>query len=241
MKWWWLLLPCVVWAELGSPFDIRYINQDADHRVSIVGDKLPIMPVLQQLIAMQGKNVVFVSAVKGSITLAVSQVSAHLAMQHILKSKKLCAQEADGVLYVGACSDIRALPDDAFQAEVITATITVQHQPISWIVDALKKHVHIPETAWLDIDVQAGTFTVRVLPDTLAAIKNQMVLIDVEPQQVRIKAYLASVDDTSLAALGVRFAHQQSKASATQSAIASIGQLFPGSFHHVSLLSLIHI
>lgn len=229
------MLPCVVWAEFGSPFDMRYIDQDVDQQVSIIGDKIPIMPVLQQLIAIQGKSVVFVSPIKGTITLAVSQVSPQLAMQHILRSKKMCVQEADSVLYVGTCIDIHAMPDNVLEAQPLTTTLSVHHRPIASVVAALKKQLRIPESAWVEIDMKGSTFTVCVLPDTLAAIKNQMALIDVEPQQVRIKGYLASVDDSSLAALGVRFLHQKSKASTSQVA-ATIGQLFPGGFHNISLV-----
>ncbi|MBT4804457.1 MAG: hypothetical protein HON78_05640 [Legionellales bacterium] len=225
-----LIMFSVVFAGSDNPFEISYLDFLDDGSIALEGDKLPLYDLIKQLVLAQDKNIVFISKINGNISLNLRKVSVKNALDSVLLSSSLCGEEVLGSFYIGSCRDVEKIIDKSKKKVLQTGKLVLKNTRVNKFITYLEKNTPKFVTFITDKDYYANSITVVAPKDDFVLLKKILTDYDQPLQQIRIKAYLVSVDENYLHEFGLKFNYPKGAgvASHAKKITNSLFGLFPG-------------
>jgi type II secretory pathway component HofQ len=195
------LCACLMAEDLG-PFSWQVMDVHDDH-IAIVGKEVPILPIIEELYQSQHKNVVFVSKIKGTLSLDLHGLSPAEALHTVLTSSGYCAVTMGRVDWIGDCKQVAHLqqqkPPELRQAYTVILHHTTLQRFLSQFTRAhpvLAKQIVVRDPAH-------NRFTISVTPADYRTVEAELSVVDRAKASIRIRAYIMSIDEDYLRDIGI--------------------------------------
>jgi type IV pilus assembly protein PilQ len=191
-------LPSIV-AEPNGP--------DGKKRLSLQFDNISIRDFLGLLAEFQGVNLIISDAVSGSLNLRLKNVTWRQALNAVLAMKNLEAIEKDDILFVASLAEIQAQKQQEIPEEnIVQEAFYVRYADATNLADLIKSNAgFLSDRGSIVSDVRSNILWLKDTPKKLEAIKMFLQKVDNPAKQVRIKAHIVNVDQSSVKELGLKF------------------------------------
>ena len=170
-----------------------------------------IRTVLRAIAEFSGRNIVLGKDVKGTVKVALRNVTWQDAMRTVLRSNGLDSIEEGGILRVDEASRLHAETLDresarAKQQELIpleTAIIKLNYANAAELNAALASSVS--RRGQIQVDRRTNSLIVTDLPSNIEAVTRMAQALDSTTPQIEITAKLVDVDSEALRGLGIEW------------------------------------
>ncbi|MBW8249262.1 DNA uptake porin HofQ [Enterobacter mori] len=172
--------------------------------VTLVVDDVPVVQVLQALMAQENRNLVVSPDVTGSLSLNLTRVPWRQALQTVVTSAGLVLQEDGGIFYVHTAAWQREQ-----QARRLLEAPLVSHSiPFTW-ADAgdVQKNAErlLSPKGSLSVDKRTNRLWVRDNQSVVDVLKRWAEQMDLPVEQVELSAHIVTINEKSLRELGVKW------------------------------------
>ncbi|UWX93038.1 DNA uptake porin HofQ [Enterobacter mori] len=172
--------------------------------VTLVVDDVPVVQVLQALVAQENRNLVISPDVTGSLSLNLTRVPWRQALQTVVTSAGLVLQEDGGIFYVHTAAWQREQ-----QARRLLEAPLVSHSiPFTW-ADAgdVQKNAEklLSPKGSLSVDKRTNRLWVRDNQSVVDVLKRWAEQMDLPVEQVELSAHIVTINEKSLRELGVKW------------------------------------
>ncbi|MCG5126106.1 DNA uptake porin HofQ [Enterobacter mori] len=172
--------------------------------VTLVVDDVPVVQVLQALVAQDNRNLVVSPDVTGSLSLNLTRVPWRQALQTVVTSAGLVLKEDDGIFYVHTAAWQREQ-----QARRLLEAPLVSHSiPFTW-ADAgdVQKNAEklLSPKGSLSVDKRTNRLWVRDNQSVVDVLKRWAEQMDLPVEQVELSAHIVTINEKSLRELGVKW------------------------------------
>jgi len=172
--------------------------------VSLVVDDVPVVQVLQALVAQENRNLVVSPDVTGSLSLNLTRVPWRQALQTVVNSAGLVLQEDGGIFYVHTAAWQREQ-----QARRLLEAPLVSHSiPFTWAdagdVQKAAEKLLSPKGS-LSVDKRTNRLWVRDNQSVVDVLKRWADQMDLPVEQVELSAHIVTINEKSLRELGVKW------------------------------------
>ncbi|OXL41024.1 DNA transporter HofQ [Enterobacter mori] len=172
--------------------------------VTLVVDDVPVVQVLQALVAQENRNLVVSPDVTGSLSLNLKRVPWRQALQTVVTSAGLVLQEDGGIFYVHTAAWQREQ-----QARRLLEAPLVSHSiPFTW-ADAgdVQKNAErlLSPKGSLSVDKRTNRLWVRDNQSVVDVLKRWAEQMDLPVEQVELSAHIVTINEKSLRELGVKW------------------------------------
>lgn len=172
--------------------------------VSLVVDDVPVVQVLQALVAQENRNLVVSPDVTGSLSLNLTRVPWRQALQTVVNSAGLVLQEDGGIFYVHTAAWQREQ-----QARRLLEAPLVSHSiPFTWAdagdVQKAAEKLLSPKGS-LSVDKRTNRLWVRDNQSVVDVLKRWAEQMDLPVEQVELSAHIVTINEKSLRELGVKW------------------------------------
>jgi protein transport protein HofQ len=172
--------------------------------VTLVVDDVPVVQVLQALVAQENRNLVVSPDVTGSLSLNLTRVPWRQALQTVVTSAGLVLQEDGGIFYVHTAAWQREQ-----QARRLLEAPLVSHSiPFTW-ADAgdVQKNAEklLSPKGSLSVDKRTNRLWVRDNQSVVDMLKRWAEQMDLPVEQVELSAHIVTINEKSLRELGVKW------------------------------------
>ncbi|WP_296253958.1 DNA uptake porin HofQ [uncultured Enterobacter sp.] len=172
--------------------------------VSLVVDDVPVVQVLQALVAQENRNLVVSPDVTGSLSLNLTRVPWRQALQTVVNSAGLVLQEDGGIFYVHTAAWQREQ-----QARRLLEAPLVSHSiPFIWAdagdVQKAAEKLLSPKGS-LSVDKRTNRLWVRDNQSVVDVLKRWADQMDLPVEQVELSAHIVTINEKSLRELGVKW------------------------------------
>ncbi|WP_336667073.1 DNA uptake porin HofQ [Enterobacter mori] len=172
--------------------------------VTLVVDDVPVVQVLQALVAQENRNLVVSPDVTGSLSLNLTRVPWRQALQTVVTSAGLVLKEDDGIYYVHTAAWQREQ-----QARRLLEAPLVSHSiPFTW-ADAgdVQKNAEklLSPKGSLSVDKRTNRLWVRDNQSVVDVLKRWAEQMDLPVEQVELSAHIVTINEKSLRELGVKW------------------------------------
>ncbi|MFQ3391870.1 DNA uptake porin HofQ [Enterobacter mori] len=172
--------------------------------VTLVVDDVPVVQVLQALVAQENRNLVVSPDVTGSLSLNLTRVPWRQALQTVVTSAGLVLQEDGGIFYVHTAAWQREQ-----QARRLLDAPLVSHSiPFTW-ADAgdVQKNAErlLSPKGSLSVDKRTNRLWVRDNQSVVDVLKRWAEQMDLPVEQVELSAHIVTINEKSLRELGVKW------------------------------------
>jgi len=172
--------------------------------VTLVVDDVPVVQVLQALVAQENRNLVVSPDVTGSLSLNLTRVPWRQALQTVVTSAGLVLQEDGGIFYVHTAAWQREQ-----QARRLLEAPLVSHSiPFTW-ADAgdVQKNAEmlLSPKGSLSVDKRTNRLWVRDNQSVVDVLKRWAEQMDLPVEQVELSAHIVTINEKSLCELGVKW------------------------------------
>jgi type IV pilus assembly protein PilQ len=217
----WLCLT-MVYAE--QPVD--YSNQivaSTRHtgKLSFYFQNIEMRALLQLIAKNSGLNFIISDAVKGNVTLNLSNVSWQQALDVVLKSHGLASRRTGNVIYISTLEEITSNETKQLQSDQAISNLeplksTIYHLKYASAVDiaALLKGSQstlLTSRGDVAVDSRTNSLILRDTRATLSTVEREIRVLDIPARQVLIEARIVNIDSTYEEQLGVRFGVSNSR------------------------------
>lgn len=172
--------------------------------VTLVVDDVPVVQVLQALVAQENRNLVVSSDVTGSLSLNLTRVPWRQALQTVVTSAGLVLQEDGGIFYVHTAAWQREQ-----QARRLLEAPLVSHSiPFTWADAAdVQKNAErlLSPKGSLSVDKRTNRLWVRDNQSVVDLLKRWAEQMDLPVEQVELSAHIVTINEKSLRELGVKW------------------------------------
>ena len=179
--------------------------------VTLVVDDVPVVQVLQALVAQENRNLIVSPDVTGSLSLNLARVPWRQALQTVVTSAGLVLREEGGIFYVNTAAWQREQQErrEQEQARRLLEAPLVSHAiPFTWAdageVQKAAEKLLSPKGS-LSVDRRTNRLLVRdsqTAVDFLQRLAEQM---DLPVEQVELSAHIVTINEKSLRELGVKW------------------------------------
>lgn len=183
--------------------------------VSLNFQQIPVRSVLQLLAEFTGKNVIISDAVKGNITLHLTDVPWQQALDYILQSQGLATREQGNIMIIAPQADIFNQEQNELKAQqqlqtlapLQTESFQIHYGNVNAYYDMLKE----ANTSLLSVRgkvVKLATSNTLIVEDTAEKLQNIRQLfskMDVPMKQILIEARLVFVNQGFQQNLGIKW------------------------------------
>lgn len=176
---------------------------------------IEVRTLLQLVAKNSGLNFIVSEAVKGNITLNLSNVTWKQALNVILKTQALASREFNNVIYISTIEEITENETKTLRAEEAVANlaplkitlIKLKYADATQIAEVLKgsQSSLLTPRGEVSVDTRTNSLIIRDTEATLASIKKSINTLDVPARQVLIEARIVNVNTRFEEQLGVRF------------------------------------
>ncbi|WKW37562.1 DNA uptake porin HofQ [Enterobacter mori] len=172
--------------------------------VTLVVDDVPVVQVLQALVAQENRNLVVSPDVTGSLSLNLTRVPWRQALQTVVTSAGLVLQEDGGIFYVHTATWQREQ-----QARRLLEAPLVSHSiPFTWADAAdVQKNAErlLSPKGSLSVDKRTNRLWVRDNQSVVDVLKRWAEQMDLPVEQVELSAHIVTINEKSLRELGVKW------------------------------------
>jgi type IV pilus assembly protein PilQ len=198
----------LLFISASNPFVMQYIEQDKDGRIIISGDELPLKELLQQLAEKQNKNIVFIGGVDKKVQMNLRNISYNEAFNAAVTASGLCLYDNKDVIYIGKCRQIKSMVKRLNNEKKSSYSFTLRYINLVDFLPVLQKKINLE---FVGQDYSTNTFTVKC---NSTEANNIMLLVqqhDLIPHQIRIRAYIVSIDQDYIRQLGIKLGSREVK------------------------------
>lgn len=172
--------------------------------VTLVVDDVPVVQVLQALVAQENRNLVVSPDVTGSLSLNLTRVPWRQALQTVVTSAGLVLQEDGGIFYVHTAAWQR----EQQARRLLEAPLVSQSIPFTW-ADAgdVQKNAErlLSPKGSLSVDKRTNRLWVRDNQSVVDVLKRWAEQMDLPVEQVELSAHIVTINEKSLRELGVKW------------------------------------
>ena len=172
--------------------------------VTLVVDDVPVVQVLQALVAQENRNLVVSPDVTGSLSLNLTRVPWRQALQTVVTSAGLVLQEDGGIFYVHTAAWQREQ-----QARRLLEAPLVSHSiPFTWADAAdVQKNAErlLSPKGSLSVDKRTNRLWVQDNQSVVDVLKRWAEQMDLPVEQVELSAHIVTINEKSLRELGVKW------------------------------------
>ncbi|WP_429056864.1 DNA uptake porin HofQ [Enterobacter sp. A4] len=179
--------------------------------VTLVVDDVPVVQVLQALVAQESRNLVVSPDVSGTLSLNLTRVPWRQAIQTVVSSAGLVLREEGGIFYVHTAAWQREQQERSEQertrrqldAPLVSQSLSFSYADAAELQKAAEKLLS-PKGS-LSVDKRTNRLLIRdnqTVVDTLQRWATQM---DIPVEQVELAAHIVTITEKSLRELGVKW------------------------------------
>ena len=172
--------------------------------VTLVVDDVPVVQVLQALVAQENRNLVVSPDVTGSLSLNLTRVPWRQALQTVVTSAGLVLQEDGGIFYVHTAAWQREQ-----QARRLLEAPLVSHSIAFTWADAadVQKNAErlLSPKGRLSVDKRTNRLWVQDNQSVVDVLKRWAEQMDLPVEQVELSAHIVTINEKSLRELGVKW------------------------------------
>ena len=197
-----VLLFLLLLSAASNPFAMHYVAEDKDGMVTIDNDNIALDQLLKELSQKQHKNIIFLGEIKKKIQLHLFNVSPDKAFNAAIVAGALSQSINEDLITIGSFRQINALNKRQRESVQHEYDFSLHYLNLGDFIPILlqKKDIEITEQNYKN-----NTFKVRCSTKNLNEIKLLLQQYDLKPKQIRIRAYIVSIDQDYLAELGLKF------------------------------------
>ncbi len=193
--------------------------------VTLVVDDVPVVQVLQALVAQENRNLVVSPDVSGTLSLSLTHVPWRQALQTVIASAGLVLREEGGIFYVNTAAwqreqQERNAQDRArrqLEAPLLSQSISFSYADAGELQNAAEKLLS-PKGS-LSLDKRTNRLLVRDNKAVLETLQRWATQMDIPVEQVELAAHIVTINEKSLRELGVKW----NLAEATE--VGKVGQM----------------
>lgn len=201
-------------------------NKTSPKLISLNFQDIPVRSVLQMLAEHNQFNLVVADSVTGNLTLKLDDVSWQKALDTILDIKGLDKRKLGNIILVAPKAQLeqqaRLLLDKrrnerelaSLKSEVIKINYASAEELKKMLEgDSLNDLGLLTERGTVAVDPRTNSLIIKELSDNLAVVKSLISALDIPVKQVEIEARIVTVDEGTLAEIGVRWGLQSTRSS----------------------------
>ncbi|HBL5000028.1 TPA: DNA uptake porin HofQ [Enterobacter cloacae] len=193
--------------------------------VTLVVDDVPVVQVLQALVAQENRNLVVSPDVSGTLSLSLTHVPWRQALQTVIASAGLVLREEGDIFYVHTAAwqreqQERNAQDRArrqLEAPLLSQSISFSYADAGELQNAAEKLLS-PKGS-LSLDKRTNRLLVRDNKAVLETLQRWATQMDIPVEQVELAAHIVTINEKSLRELGVKW----NLAEATE--VGKVGQM----------------
>ena len=193
--------------------------------VTLVVDEVPVVQVLQALVAQENRNLVVSPDVSGTLSLNLTRVPWRQALQTVVTSAGLVLHEEGGIFYVHTAAWQREQLERKEQertrrqldAPLVSHSIPFSYADAGELQKAAEKLLS-PKGS-LSVDKRTNRLLIRDNQAVLDTLQHWATQMDIPVEQVELAAHIVTINEKSLRELGVKW----NLADATEA--GKVGQL----------------
>ncbi|MBT1834529.1 DNA uptake porin HofQ [Enterobacter cloacae] len=193
--------------------------------VTLVVDDVPVVQVLQALVAQENRNLVVSPDVSGTLSLSLTHVPWRQALQTVIASAGLVLREEGDIFYVHTAAwqreqQERNAQDRArrqLEAPLLSQSISFSYADAGELQNAAEKLLS-PKGS-LSLDKRTNRLLVRDNKAVLETLQRWATQMDIPIEQVELAAHIVTINEKSLRELGVKW----NLAEATE--VGKVGQM----------------
>lgn len=179
--------------------------------VTLVVDDVPVVQVLQALVAQENRNLVVSPDVSGTLSLSLTHVPWRQALQTVIASAGLVMREEGGIFYVNTAAwqreqQERKAQDRArrqLEAPLLSQSISFSYADAGELQNAAEKLLS-PKGS-LSLDKRTNRLLVRDNKAVLETLQRWATQMDIPVEQVELAAHIVTINEKSLRELGVKW------------------------------------
>jgi len=190
---------------LGLPCVVRADTQ----LITLNYNDIPLRQALQFIAQASHQNIIISDAVKGDITLHLTQISPRDALNVILQEAGLGEQVRGNTILISPLQTLAQ--QEKIQEELQnlaplqSALVSLHYAKAQEIAHSVKNNNLLSARGSISIDTRTNTVWIQDTPLTLMAVKNFIQQVDIPVKQVLIEARIVSVNKNNEQELGIRF------------------------------------
>lgn len=193
--------------------------------VTLVVDEVPVVQVLQALVAQENRNLVVSPDVSGTLSLNLTRVPWRQALQTVVSCAGLVLHEEGGIFYVHTAAWQREQLERKEQerarrqldAPLVSHSIPFSYADAGELQKAAEKLLS-PKGS-LSVDKRTNRLLIRDNQAVLDTLQHWATQMDIPVEQVELAAHIVTINEKSLRELGVKW----NLADATEA--GKVGQL----------------
>lgn len=193
--------------------------------VTLVVDDVPVVQVLQALVAQANRNLVVSPDVSGTLSLNLTHVPWRQALQTVITSAGLVLHEEGGIFYVHTAAWQREQQERKAQdrarreldAPLLSQSIAFSYADAGELQKTAEKL--LSPKGRLSLDKRTNRLLVRDNKAVLETLQHWATQMDIPVEQVELAAHIVTINEKSLRELGVKW----SLAEATET--GKVGQV----------------
>lgn len=179
--------------------------------ITLVVDDVPVVQVLQALVAQENRNLVVSPDVSGTLSLNLTRVPWRQALRTVISSAGLVLREEGGIFYVHTAAWQREQRERSEQEQArrqLDAPLVTQGIPFSY-ADAgeLQKAAEkfLSPKGSLSVDKRTNRLLIRDNQAAVDTLRRWAAEMDIPVEQVELAAHIVTINEKSLRELGVKW------------------------------------
>jgi type IV pilus assembly protein PilQ len=206
-----------------------------NEQITLDFQDIPIRAVLSQLADFSGQNIVLSDAIKGNVTLKLTDVNWQEAFAIILKTQGLVSRKTGKALYISPTQEIAEKDKQELKLEddlrnlvpVKTKVYQIKYGKAEQYFDTLKNANNslLSSRGKAIVNRRTNILFIEDTPEKLRAIDRYIETTDVPVRQVEIEARIMTIDKSYERQLGIRWNIE------TPAKMASSGNAFNNRFN----------
>ncbi|ENJ4069247.1 DNA uptake porin HofQ [Enterobacter hormaechei] len=179
--------------------------------VTLLVDDVPVVQILQALVAQKDRNLVVSPDVSGSLSLNLTRVPWRQALQTVVNSAGLVLREEGGIFYVHTAAwqrEQQTRKEQERAQRLLDAPLHSHSIPFAYADAAeLQKAAEklLSPKGSLSVDKRTNRFLVRDNQTVVDMLQRWAVQMDLPVEQVELAAQIVTISEKSLRELGVKW------------------------------------
>ena len=179
--------------------------------VTLVVDDVPVVQVLQALVAQENRNLVVSPDVSGTLSLNLTRVPWRQALRTVVSSAGLVLREEAGIFYVHTAAWQREQRERSeherarrqLDAPLVSHTIPFSYADAGELQKAAEKLLS-PKGS-LSVDKRTNRLLIRDNQTVVETLQRWAAQMDIPVEQVELAAHIVTINEKSLRELGVKW------------------------------------
>lgn len=179
-----------------------------NEKISLNFHDIPVRDLLELLAEFKHINLILSDEVRGSLTLRLENISWQQALDSILMMRNLGKNQQGSILIIGPIDQLASYSAAAKDSQNLTTQLIAVHYAkaveLGEMIQDTKNNL-LSERGSLTVDPRTNTLWIKDTAERLEQVQQFLKAVDVPARQVSIAARIVTVDQDSLADLGIKF------------------------------------